>query len=612
MRRQQHQIENDLATVALSPEKKALPIIRFYHSDLFEHVAHSSGLSQVSLQAAVLHHGLTPLNCGAGCPKGKLEKIFHPHFNQERLFLFRNRLYLAFFLLLTITLLQASLAVWVSGVASYHVERGRVANQMLNEFIALGADKQRLKVWLAQSLLTKESPIDQRDNYLQQMYNHLENINTLLIQDQKLAQTPEDFGAISQQMKTLSILETNVQALQRSLEEKETQALSEAELWLLLIETFDNLEGLDLKHVIANAINLQRERSSTAEYAAAEALEHVKFLVVVMLIFGSITAIALALVLSRSLYKPIQQLLNGTSALAEGNLNYRLPEQGHSEFTMLSRSFNQMAAGLEHAIQKEENHSKLVEQEVAERTRQLQHALEQLQQAEQQQKRFLADVSHELRTPATAIRGEAEICLRGQDKEAQVYKDSLLRIVGTANDLSNRIDDLLMLVRGEQQLQLHLKTVSIIDFWQKLKNAAEPLLSGHSKKLVTSCKPDNISSDAKLYIDIDKMQQAVLILLDNAITYSPKASTITMELTIDEQLVIQIQDSGIGIAETDLSFIFDRYFRAENARQIRPDGLGIGLSLCRFIVEAHHGAIHLTSERQVGTSATIELPLMES
>lgn len=526
--------------------------------------------------------------------------------------MFRNRLYLAFFLLLIITLLQASLAVWVSGVASYHLERGRVANQMLNEFIALGADKQRLKVWLAQALLTKESPIDQRDNYLQQMYTHLANINTLLLQDQKLAKSPEDFNAISQQMKTLSILETNVQALQRNLEEKETQPLAEAELWRLLIETFDNLEGLDLKHVIANAINLQRERSSTAESAAAEALKHVKFLVVVMLIFGSITAIVLALVLSRSLYQPIQQLLNGTSALAEGNLNYRLPEQGHSEFTMLSRSFNQMAAGLEQAIQKEENHSKLVEQEVAERTRQLQHALEQLQHAEQQQKRFLADVSHELRTPATAIRGEAEICLRGQDKDAQIYKESLLRIVDTANDLSNRIDDLLMLVRGEQQLQLRLKTVDINDFWLKLKNAADTLLAGHSKKLLTHFNPDNFSSEAKLYIDIDKLQQAVLILLDNAIKYSPAGSTIKLECSLNEQLTIHIQDRGIGIAETDLAFIFDRYFRAENARQMRPDGLGIGLSLCRFIIEAHHGSIDLESERNVGTSAIIELPLMEN
>ncbi|WP_200858796.1 hypothetical protein [Methylophaga lonarensis] len=186
--------------------------------------------------------------------------------------MFRHKLYLAFFLLLLITLLQTGLAVWVSGVASYHVERSRIANQMLSEFISLGADKQRLKVWVAQALLVKESPIYQRDNYLRQMNNQLVNLNALILHDQRLAESAEDYAAISQQMKTLSILETNVQALQRSLEEKDAQPLSDPDLWRLLIEIFDNLEGLDLKHVIAEAIDLQRQRSAKAETAAAEAL----------------------------------------------------------------------------------------------------------------------------------------------------------------------------------------------------------------------------------------------------------------------------------------------------------------------------------------------------
>ena len=110
---------------------------------------------------------------------------------------FRSKLYLAFFLLLAITLVQAGLAIWASGVASYHVERSRVANQMLAEFITLGADKQRLKVWLAQSLLTKDSTVEQRDQYLGQMQQSLADLNTLLQHDQRLSEHPDDFAAIS-------------------------------------------------------------------------------------------------------------------------------------------------------------------------------------------------------------------------------------------------------------------------------------------------------------------------------------------------------------------------------------------------------------------------------
>ncbi|WP_430009478.1 sensor histidine kinase [Methylophaga lonarensis] len=525
--------------------------------------------------------------------------------------MFRHKLYLAFFLLLLITLLQTGLAVWVSGVASYHVERSRIANQMLSEFISLGADKQRLKVWVAQALLVKESPIYQRDNYLRQMNNQLVNLNALILHDQRLAESAEDYAAISQQMKTLSILETNVQALQRSLEEKDAQPLSDPDLWRLLIEIFDNLEGLDLKHVIAEAIDLQRQRSAKAETAAAEALSRVRSLVIGVMIFGSITAILLALLLSRSLYRPLEQLLKGTSALADGDLSYRLPEQGHSEFTMLSRSFNQMAASLQNSLKKEEEHSRQIEQKVTERTRQLQHAIEQLQSAEQQQKRFLADVSHELRTPATAIRGEAEISLRGQDKSPEIYKESLLRIADTANQLSDRIDDLLMLIRGDQEMQLRLRSVTVEQLAQSLSKQAAAALMQHGITLHSfEYIPDEKLHNA-LLIDLDKIQQAVIIVLDNAARYSPAKTPVALTIQVDSVVEIIIADSGIGISDDDQQHIFDRYFRADGARKLRPDGLGIGLCLCRYIIESHHGQIAVESTLGEGTRVKIELPLMD-
>lgn len=524
--------------------------------------------------------------------------------------MFRSKLYLAFFLLLAITLAQAGLAIWASSVASYHVERSRVANQMLAEFITLGADKQRLKVWLAQSLLVKDTTVEQRDKYLGQMQESLRHLNDLLEHDQQLSEHPEDFSAIGQQLKSLSILETNVAALEKSLFNKQIKPEHEAEIWRLLIQTFDNLEGLDLKHLISDSIELQRKRSAEAETKAATALQRVKLLVIMVSLFGAACAVTLALFLSRTLYRPIEQLLTGTSALSNGQLDYRLPEEDHSEFSTLARSFNQMASGLERARQQEEDHTRRVEQEVTERTRQLQHALEQLQQAEQQQQRFLADVSHELRTPATAIRGEAEISLRGGDKSPEFYKDSLIRIADTSTQLSRRIDDLLMLVRGNQQLHLRFRTIAVTDIWEQLNANAQRLSA--SQAVQVSCAPlPPAMAQAKLWIDPDKLLQALQIILDNAIRYSGKQQVVNVNIQVDDQCRIWVRDYGIGIAPDDLSQVFNRYFRAHNARELRPDGLGIGLSLCETLIQSLHGTIELTSELHQGTTVTVTLPLIE-
>jgi len=231
--------------------------------------------------------------------------------------------------------------------------------------------------------------------------------------------------------------------------------------------------------------------------------------------------------------------------------------------------------------------------------------------AEQQQKRFLADVSHELRTPATAIRGEAEISLRGQDKEPEIYKESLLRIVDTANQLSGRIDDLLMLIRGEQELQLRLRPVAIETLWHKLSASAETALARHGVVLQRQQKIPENYLDVQLLIDIDKIEQAVMIVLDNAVKYSPGKTPVSLVMLTEDMLKIVITDTGIGISAEDQSHIFDRYFRAESARRMRPDGLGIGLCLCRFIIESHQGQIEVYSVAGEGTRVTIEIPLAE-
>jgi len=508
--------------------------------------------------------------------------------------MFRHRLYVAFAVLALLTVVQAAAALWAGHVASQQAEHSRIANQMLVEFIKLGADKQRLKVWLAQALLTQENNTDARERYLQKMQNNLREINQLLIQDQQLAQTADDFAAIHAQLKTLSILETNVTALERSLQKKAAVLngpLSAAQTWTLLIQIFDNLEGLDLKTLIADAIALQEQRASTAESKAAEALHHAKQLVIITCLLTVVLAMLAAFMLSRTMYQPMQRLLQATDDLAQGMFERRLPEAGAFEFKQLANRLNLLASHLQQAKLNEAAHTKHIEQVVAERTAQLQEAVGRLQQADQMQQRFFADVSHELRTPATTIRGEAEVALRGQDKTVADYKDSLLRIVDTSQQLSRRIDDLLLLIRSEQPLQMRFHQHALPMLWSRWCALATRVAAANHLKFSAIEKVQPTTQ--QLFLDADKTDQALQILLDNAVRYGAGNPIELWLEVVGDQVHVAVRDYGIGVSADAQFDIFQRYYRADNARALRPDGMGIGLALCRSLMQAQHGDVTL-------------------
>lgn len=529
--------------------------------------------------------------------------------------MFRTKLYLAFFAMALITLLQAAMAIWAGQVASNEVNRGRIANQMLTELIALSADKQRLKVWLAQHLLVQDAAIAARDQYLQRMQQSLQTIDKLLLQDQALAIDSADFVLIAKQMKNLSILETNVATLHNDLTRQSALPLQQynpAETWRVLIQTFDNLEGLDLKKLIAESIAIQKQRSDASEQAASAALAHARLLLIITGLFGSISALLFAFLLAKSSYRPLQSLLEGTAAISRGLLSYRLSEHGNAEFALLSRSFNQMAVALERAHVAEQAHAQQIELIVQERTAQLKQALADLQQAEAVQKRFLADVSHELRTPATAIRGEAEVMLRGKDKTGADYKESLLRIVETSTQLASRIDELLMLVRGDSELHLRFKHMHLSQLWLGWESLFQRMRNSSAVDIRWTKLTDE-QAQLQLYLDPERTLQAIQIVLDNAIKYGFN-HPVELRLSHDAtQLQLAVVDQGIGVPEADLEQLFQRFYRASNARLQRPDGLGIGLSLCQSIMLAQHGSVHLQSPldpvSQTGTMAILKWPL---
>ncbi|MGD7083985.1 sensor histidine kinase, partial [Ralstonia pseudosolanacearum] len=249
-----------------------------------------------------------------------------------------------------------------------------------------------------------------------------------------------------------------------------------------------------------------------------------------------------------------------------------------------------------------------LEDAVQARTGELRTAHDALQRIDQRRRQLFADLGHELRTPTTAIRGEAEIALRGGDKPAHEYRMALERIVGGAKQLTGRINDLLLIAKAEaDQLAMRPQLIDLPSVLHDAADLADALGAEHDVKIQLDLPQD---ADAlTLPADPDRLRQAIVIVLDNAVRYSPRGGTVQLCCRIQPDTVrIEVQDHGIGIDADELPMVFERFVRGRRARAHRADGTGIGLSIAQAIVQAHRGHITLQSAPQQGTRVCIELP----
>jgi heavy metal sensor kinase len=217
---------------------------------------------------------------------------------------------------------------------------------------------------------------------------------------------------------------------------------------------------------------------------------------------------------------------------------------------------------------------------------------------------FTADASHDLRTPISVIRTVAEVALRKRRTQEQ-YADALSKILRTSEETTGLLENLLTLARadaGAMGMELHW-----IDLEIHVRRAQERaiLLAGNKSldiDLRTPGRPVWARADS---IAIDRL---LLILLDNAIKYTPKGGFCEIELLEGSQEIqILIRDSGIGIAEQDLTAIFERAYRTDRARSRETGGAGLGLAIARWITEMHGGTI--VAESQVGAGSVFRVSL---
>lgn len=518
---------------------------------------------------------------------------------------------LALVLLVLLVLVQGATAYWASRVAAFHVQRSEHVNQLLSGFSALAADKQRLKVWMAQSLLTGDLDISTRERLFKQMQTTLRELREDTVREQMLLREQEPGRLHSDRLDAIAALERNVADLKVRLDtmQRLPPSASSGQVWTEVIRVFDMQEGVDLRGLIQRAIEEEKLDAAAASESAELALARVQQWTVESALAALLMAGLSAWYLNRRIRSPLADLMAGAESVRCGDLESRIPVRSADEFGLVAGRFNTMTQELaQRRGQAIESHARL-EAAIESRTRELEQANATLRAADAQRQEFFADISHELRTPATALRGEAEVALRGRNLSVADYRESLQRIVATSVQLGQALDDLLTLARAEGD-QLHLKLLPI-DPLPPLHEVMR-LMDGVATKsgVVLQLRADETGKTQRpsVLADASRLRQLLMILLDNAICYSRPGQVVTMSARLDERgCHYSVEDAGIGIATKDLSRVFDRFYRSADAREHRADGVGLGLAIAQMIARSHGTQVSLQSRAGQGTVASVTL-----
>ena len=229
--------------------------------------------------------------------------------------------------------------------------------------------------------------------------------------------------------------------------------------------------------------------------------------------------------------------------------------------------------------------------------------LDRIERSYNSQKQFVSDASHELRTPIAVIQGYADMLRRWGKEDPDVLDEGIEAIFQETANMKNLVESLLFLARHDKKtLMMETTSFDLLDVAEEVCREAGMVTPEDHFELAPA---ENCPVDA----DRGMIKQVLRILVDNAVKYTPKGGTITIGTEHDPQgCALIVRDNGCGIAKEDLPKIFDRFYRADSARQSETGGHGLGLSIARIIVVAHNGKIHVRSKPGIGTSFRVVLP----
>ena len=286
----------------------------------------------------------------------------------------------------------------------------------------------------------------------------------------------------------------------------------------------------------------------------------------------AVTALVVALFLSRVLTNPITAVSRTMRKMGKGDLSVRVPVRGSGELRELAENYNTMAAQLE-SLDKTRN-------------------------------QFVSNASHELKTPLATMKIMLESMIYQPDMPAEVRADFMKDINHEIDRLTGIVTDLLVLTRLDNKEEMKRESVNMSELKQEtihlLTTAAE-----QRKQTLT----EEVQEDLYLYGDRSKLSQILYNLTDNAIKYTPEEGTVHVSLKQENGCVIwRVRDNGIGIPADDQEHIFERFYRVDKARGRETGGTGLGLSIVKQMVRMHGGTISVHSEPGKGSEFTVMFP----
>jgi heavy metal sensor kinase len=298
--------------------------------------------------------------------------------------------------------------------------------------------------------------------------------------------------------------------------------------------------------------------------------------------------------LANKALKPVDHITQTARMITSKNLNQRIkPLKVKDEISRLIETFNEMISRLDRSFR--------------------------------QVKQFSTDASHELKTPLTILKGEVEVALRkerGSHEYEQILKSNLEEI----NRMSQIVEDLLLLSKADSgEIRLNKEDMNLTEILNEVVAQVNVLAQSKNLHIETS----NHHEEIHIFGDPLQIRELFLNLIENGIKYTKEGGSIHIRLTKDaflqdgtpsggpkeeqaEFVKIIFSDTGIGIAKEDQERIFDRFFRVDKARSREQGGSGLGLSICKWIVEAHRGEIKVESELGKGSSFVVKLPIYSS
>lgn len=288
-----------------------------------------------------------------------------------------------------------------------------------------------------------------------------------------------------------------------------------------------------------------------------------------------IVSALLALPLARRLAQPIHTLATATRRLTAGDFTTRTSAERGDELGQLARDFNSLALTLE--------------------------------KNEQARRRWIADISHELRTPLAVLRGEIEAL---QDGIRQATPQTLASLHGEAMRLGRLVEDLYQLALSDVGALTYRKSSESLT--EVLEQALAAARSEFARKEIALRYEPGGGEDATLFADRTRLGQLFANLLENSRNYTDPGGELVVRLERElSWAMIHFQDSAPGVPEGELERLFERLYRVESSRNRNSGGAGLGLSICRNIVEAHGGTISARFSPLGGLWITVRLPLEE-